>query len=145
MAHFVLVHGSGMGGWCWYKLAALLVEAGHRVTLPDLRASGIHNDDLGQVKNLASYLEPLMEVMASLPEDEKVVLVGHSYGGVAISLAMEKFPGKVVVAVFVTATMGGPLLSLLQVEEEVYWILFVENILLVGGHSIELSIFFSIP
>ncbi|KAI3704679.1 hypothetical protein L1987_74906 [Smallanthus sonchifolius] len=36
---------------------------------------------------------------------DRVVLVGHSYGGLAISLAMERFPHIVSVAVFVTAYM----------------------------------------
>lgn len=46
-----------------------------------------------------------MEFVASLPQDEKVVLVGHSYGGLPISLAMESFPQKILVAVFVSAYM----------------------------------------
>ena len=49
--------------------------------------------------------------MESLPADERVVLVGHSLGGLAISQAMEKFPEKVSVAVFVTASMPGPTLN----------------------------------
>ncbi|XP_059670899.1 methylesterase 10-like [Cornus florida] len=43
--------------------------------------------------------------MASLPDGEKVALVGHSYGGFSISLAMERFPEKISVAVFLTAFM----------------------------------------
>uniref|UniRef100_A0A5B7BYB1 Putative methylesterase 10-like isoform X1 n=1 Tax=Davidia involucrata TaxID=16924 RepID=A0A5B7BYB1_DAVIN len=47
-----------------------------------------------------------MELMASLPcDDEKVILVGHSYGGLPISMAMEAFPEKISGAVFVTAYM----------------------------------------
>ncbi|XP_027152367.1 methylesterase 10-like [Coffea eugenioides] len=38
-----------------------------------------------------------------LPDEEKVVLVGHSYGGLCISLAMQSFPQKISVAVFVSA------------------------------------------
>ncbi|MCI94785.1 methylesterase, partial [Trifolium medium] len=34
---------------------------------------------------------------------EKVILVGHSLGGLNIALAMEKFPEKVAVGVFLTA------------------------------------------
>ncbi|KAK7263074.1 hypothetical protein RJT34_30658 [Clitoria ternatea] len=33
----------------------------------------------------------------------QVVLVGHSLGGINIALAMDKFPDKVAVAVFLTA------------------------------------------
>eukprot|EP00262_Sarcandra_glabra_P011730 TRINITY_DN287_c0_g1_i6.p1 TRINITY_DN287_c0_g1~~TRINITY_DN287_c0_g1_i6.p1 ORF type:complete len:182 (+),score=15.62 TRINITY_DN287_c0_g1_i6:85-630(+) len=103
--HFVLVHGGGHGGWCWYKLATLLNSAGHRVTAPDLAASGINTKQISELKNVYDYHKPLMEMMESLPSDEKVVLVGHSFGGVGLSLAMETFPQKIEVAVFVTASM----------------------------------------
>ncbi|KAJ8530118.1 hypothetical protein K7X08_036953 [Anisodus acutangulus] len=52
-----------------------------------------------------------MEFMTSLPADEKVVLVSHSFGGFAISKAMESFPENISVAVFVTALMPGPTLN----------------------------------
>ena len=103
--HFVLVHGVCLGAWCWYKLVALLKLAGHRVTALDLGASGISPKQLNEIASFSDYLQPLMEFMASLPHGEKVVLVGHSYGGLGISLAMEKFPEKISVAIFVTALM----------------------------------------
>ena len=52
-------------------------------------------------------MKPLIEFMASLPEQDKVILVGHSFGGISISLAIEQFPTKVLAAVFVTAIMPG--------------------------------------
>ncbi|KAL1809877.1 hypothetical protein ACET3Z_026867 [Daucus carota] len=97
--HFVLVHGACHGAWCWYKLATLLRSAGHKVTVPDLAASGANPKKVQEVNSFSVYLEPLMEFMASLLADEKVVLVGHSMGGVALSVAMERFPEKVSVAV----------------------------------------------
>ncbi|POO02711.1 Alpha/beta hydrolase fold, partial [Trema orientale] len=66
------------------------------------------------------YAKPLMDFMASLPATSaKVVLVGHSLGGVSISLAMESFPHKISAAVFVTAYMPGPNLSYLTVSDEI--------------------------
>uniref|UniRef100_A0A0D3EQ45 AB hydrolase-1 domain-containing protein n=1 Tax=Oryza barthii TaxID=65489 RepID=A0A0D3EQ45_9ORYZ len=35
----ILAHGACHGGWCWYKVAALLRAAGHRVDAPDLGAA----------------------------------------------------------------------------------------------------------
>ncbi|KAK4340278.1 hypothetical protein RND71_041740 [Anisodus tanguticus] len=52
-----------------------------------------------------------MEFMTSLLADEKVVLVSHSFGGFAISKAMESFPENISVAVFVNALMPGPTLN----------------------------------
>ncbi|KAJ9170761.1 hypothetical protein P3X46_018841 [Hevea brasiliensis] len=103
--HFVLVHGSGHGAWCWYKIVPLLKWAGHQVTALDLGASGINPKQLNELKSFSDYVYPLMEFIASLPLDERVILVGHSYGGLGLSLAMENFPEKILVAVFVTAYM----------------------------------------
>lgn len=103
--HFVLVHGICHGAWCWYKLVTLLRHAGHRVTALDLGASGINSKQLHEITSVWDYVQPLMEFMASISHEERVILVGHSYGGLPISLAMESFPQKVLAAVFVTAYM----------------------------------------
>ncbi|XP_059623775.1 methyl jasmonate esterase 1-like [Cornus florida] len=103
--HFVLVHGSNLGAWCWYKLITLLKAAGHNVTALDLAASGRDPRRQDEVATFFEYAQPLTDFMASLPNETKVVLVGHSYGGLSISLAMEHFPEKISVAVYVTALM----------------------------------------
>ncbi|KAG5535711.1 hypothetical protein RHGRI_023466 [Rhododendron griersonianum] len=113
--HFVLVHGAGHGAWCWYKLATLLKSAGHRVTALDMAASGVHPKQVDELRSMSDYSQPLMEFMESLPADDQVVLVGHSAGGISISVAMERFPEKVSVAVFVTSFMHGPDLNLATV------------------------------
>ncbi|KAL4362258.1 hypothetical protein GQ457_04G035340 [Hibiscus cannabinus] len=105
MAHFVLVHGMCHGAWCWYKVVALLKSAGHRATPLDLGAAGINPKQISELDSVSDYARPLMEFMASLPQHEKVILVGHSYGGVIISLTMENFPTKILAAVYLTAFM----------------------------------------
>ncbi|KAI7746311.1 hypothetical protein M8C21_014127, partial [Ambrosia artemisiifolia] len=84
--HFVLVHGACHGAWCWFKLKPLLEAAGHRVSAFDLAASGTNTQSIQDVTTLSDYTKPFL-------------------GGMNIALAMEKFPGKVSVAVFVTAFM----------------------------------------
>ncbi|EXB37218.1 hypothetical protein L484_020274 [Morus notabilis] len=49
-----------------------------------------------------------MDFVESLQPKERAILVGHSMGGLGLSIAMEKFPNKVSAAVFVTAHMPGP-------------------------------------
>lgn len=103
--HFVLVHGVCLGGWCWYKLKPVLQAAGHLVTALDLGGCGVHPRRFDEIASLSDYLQPLMDFMASLEKEDRVVLVGHSYGGLGVSLAMERFPKKISVAVFITAYM----------------------------------------
>ncbi|EOX91293.1 hypothetical protein QUC31_003036 [Theobroma cacao] len=116
--HFVLVHGAFHGAWCWYKVATLLKSTGHKVTALDLAASGVHPKQVHELHSISDYYEPLMEFMASLPVEGKVILVGHSLGGVSLSAAMERFPEKVSVAIFATAVMPGPDFSFASIEEE---------------------------
>ncbi|CAI8609210.1 unnamed protein product [Vicia faba] len=101
--HYVLVHGAGHGAWCWYKVKPMIESSGHLVTVIDLAASGINLKKIEDVNTISEYSEPLLELMAAIPPNEKVILVGHSLGGFNIALAMERFPEKIAVAVFLTA------------------------------------------
>ncbi|XP_047964148.1 salicylic acid-binding protein 2-like [Salvia hispanica] len=120
--HIVLVHGACHGAWCWYKLKPLLEAAGHRVTALDLAASGIDRRSLEEVRSLAEYSQPLLELMAALPAAEKVVLVGHSLGGMNISLAMEMYPHKIAVAVFIAAYLPGSTPQLSDITQGEGWL-----------------------
>ncbi|KAK2410988.1 salicylic acid-binding protein [Trifolium repens] len=101
--HYVLVHGSCHGAWCWYKVKPLLESAGHLVTLVDLAASGTNLKKIEDVNTISEYTKPLLQLMATIPPNEKVILVGHSFGGLSIALAMEHFPEKIAVGVFLTS------------------------------------------
>ncbi|KAK7309235.1 hypothetical protein RJT34_05798 [Clitoria ternatea] len=101
--HFVLVHGVCHGGWYWYKLKPMIESSGHKVTALDLAASGVNPQQIEQVDTFSDYSKPLLEFLASLPPNEKVVLVGHSFGGMSIALAMDQFPDKISLGVFLTA------------------------------------------
>ena len=101
--HFVLVHGVCHGAWCWYKLKPRLESSGHKVTALDLTACGNNRKEIEEVQTFSKYSEPLLELLASLAPNEKVVLVGHSFGGLSIALAMDKFPEKIAVGVFLAA------------------------------------------
>ncbi|XP_009773740.1 methyl jasmonate esterase 1-like isoform X2 [Nicotiana sylvestris] len=116
--HFVLVHGACHGAWCWYKVVTILRAEGHKVSVPDMAASGIHPKHTEELNSMAEYNEPLMEFMANVSQEERVVLVGHSMGGINISLAMEMFPQKICVAVFVTAFMPGPDLNIVAISQQ---------------------------
>jgi pimeloyl-ACP methyl ester carboxylesterase len=103
--HIVLVHGASLGGWSWFKVATPLRAAGYRVDTPDLAASGVDPRPLREVPTFRDYTQPLLDLLASLPEGHRVVLVGHSLGGVNVALAAETFPDKVAAVVFLCAFM----------------------------------------
>ncbi|KAL5559808.1 hypothetical protein UlMin_036019 [Ulmus minor] len=102
---FILIHGEGFGAWCWYKTISLLEEAGLVPIAFDLTGSGINLTDINVVKTLAEYSKPLIDCLENLPEDEQVILVGHSVGGACVSYALEHFPHKISKAIFLCATM----------------------------------------
>ena len=97
------MHGACHGAWSWYKLKPRLESAGHKVTSLDLAASGINMKKIDDVHTFSQYSDPLLQLMATIPKNEKVVLVGHSLGGLNIALAMDKYPKKVAVGVFLAA------------------------------------------
>uniref|UniRef100_A0A0D9V6L8 AB hydrolase-1 domain-containing protein n=1 Tax=Leersia perrieri TaxID=77586 RepID=A0A0D9V6L8_9ORYZ len=103
--HLVLVHGACIGGWSYFKVAARLRSAGYRVTAPDMAASGVDPRPMRDVPTFRDYTAPLLGLLGSLPPGEKVVLVGHSLGGVNVALAAELFPDKIAAAVFLCAFM----------------------------------------
>ncbi|XP_041014852.1 putative methylesterase 11, chloroplastic [Juglans microcarpa x Juglans regia] len=103
--HFVLVHGGGFGAWCWYKIMTLLEEGGYKVDAVDLTGAGIHSYDTNNITSLAQYVKPLTDILEKLGDGEKVILVGHDFGGACISYVMELFPSKISKAIFIAATM----------------------------------------
>lgn len=100
MSTFVLVHGAWHGGWCWYKVVSRLQAQGHNAIAIDLPGMGTDNTSLAEV-TLASWNDALVEVIQA--QDQPVVLVGHSRGGLNISAAAETVPEKIAKLVYLCA------------------------------------------
>ncbi|KAL9418775.1 hypothetical protein AB3S75_036681 [Citrus x aurantiifolia] len=103
--HFVLVHGISGGAWCWYKVRCLMENSGYKVSCINLKGSGIDPSDANSIHSFDDYNKPLMDFMSSLTDNEKVILVGHSAGGLSITQASHKFGNKIRLAVYLAATM----------------------------------------
>ena len=99
-AHFVLVHGSFHGAWCWYKIVAALEAAGHRATAIDLPSAGIDPTAPAAV-DLLTQADAVIALLDQL--GEPVILVGHSAGGPVISTVAEARPGKIAKLVYLSA------------------------------------------
>jgi len=103
--HFVLVHGGMHGAWCWYKIVELLEKGGHKVSAIDLMSAGTSPVTADSITSFEEYNQPLMHFLAKLPQTEKMVLVGHSLGGVSVARGSEEFPHLIAVAVYLCALM----------------------------------------
>jgi pimeloyl-ACP methyl ester carboxylesterase len=114
MSTFVLVHGSWHGAWCWDKFVPLLQEAGHRVVTFDLPGHGSDQTPIAGI-TLRDYTDCLLSVLNN--ESEKVILVGHSMGGIVISQVAEYCPEKIQKLVYLAAFLPQDGQSLLQLAE----------------------------
>ena len=100
MSHFVLVHGAWEGGWSWEHVTPLLESEGHKVTTVKLPGSYGNPKPNGEV-TLDSYVAEISKAIES--SQERVILVGHSLGGVSISQVAEKMPDRIDRLVYVAA------------------------------------------
>ena len=93
MSTFVLIHGAYHGGWCWVRVAKLLRAAGHDVHTPTLAGMGEHAHLLSRQITLDTHIE---DVSSHIETEELtgVILVGHSYGGMAITGAADRLDGS---------------------------------------------------
>ncbi|RZC82584.1 hypothetical protein C5167_045369 [Papaver somniferum] len=103
--HFVLVHGVGGGSWCWYKIRCLMENSGYKVSCIDLKSGGIDSSDPNKVLTFEDYNQPLIDFFSSIPDHDKIILVGHSAGGLSLTHAILKFGKKIHLAIFIAATM----------------------------------------
>ncbi|KAK4776803.1 hypothetical protein SAY86_005491 [Trapa natans] len=77
----------------------------NQVTAIDLTGSGIDSFDTNGITTLSQYVKPLTDFLEKLDEGQKVILVGHDFGGACISHVIELFPHKISKAVFIAAVM----------------------------------------
>lgn len=97
----VLLHGSWHGAWCWYKVAPLLRDAGHRVHVPDLPAHG-RQWRFGRGRlTLQAMAQPVVELLDTL--SEPALLVAHSRSGIVASTVAEQRPERLHGVVYLAA------------------------------------------
>ena len=78
----VLVHGAWHGAWCWQRLAPHLTKRGIALRTVELPSVGARS---GQRVDLSADAAAVSAIVSDL--SGPVVLCGHSYGGMVISLA----------------------------------------------------------
>lgn len=102
---YVLVHGAFQGPYAWKFVKAQLEAKGQRVVVIELPG---HGSDMTNPATLSidAYRDEVVSVINAI--EGKVILVGHSMGGMVITATAEKIPLKieklVYIAAFVPAT-----------------------------------------
>ncbi|MCY3732408.1 MAG: alpha/beta fold hydrolase [Rhodospirillaceae bacterium] len=121
---FVLIHGSWHGAWTWSEMTPLLAKAGYASVAIDLPGAGTRTrfpqSFLKRPLDKAAFATETSPVAGVTQEDRtkaaidavdhaaglgngKVVLVGHSWGGLTISHVAEAVPEKLHALVYLTA------------------------------------------
>lgn len=101
---FVLLHGAWHGGWCWRFAADILRARGHRVTTPTQTGLGERRHLISTSITLGTFIDDLVNHI--LAEDlSDVILVGHSFGGNAVSGAAEAIPERLRQLVYLDCTV----------------------------------------
>jgi pimeloyl-ACP methyl ester carboxylesterase len=98
----VMAHGAWCDSKIWRKVVPLLEEQGHRVAAPDLPGCGANRRPYSQIA-LETYVETLVEAASGLPG--RLLLVGHSLGGIFVSQAGERMADRVAGLLYVSAFM----------------------------------------
>ena len=137
--HFILIHGSWHGGWCWQDVAREIVASGARYTAIDLPGHGnqaLIPKSYGTAPQISGDFgtesSPLADIHAAAYANSvisaahaargagagRVVGVGHSMGGVPLTFAVatepDLFDGVIYVAALAPAidTPAGTFLAL---------------------------------
>jgi pimeloyl-ACP methyl ester carboxylesterase len=77
---FVLIHGTGDGGWYWHLVESELHQRGHEVEAPDLPC----DDDAA---GLREYVDTVLDAVGGRHD---LVVVGQSFGGFTAPLVADR-------------------------------------------------------
>ncbi|MEP6465875.1 MAG: alpha/beta fold hydrolase [Parafilimonas sp.] len=115
---FVLIHGAWQAPFVWNDVEAKLVAAGYKVVVVELPA---HGDDTTSPANVTMdiYRDKVVDAINKI--DGKVILVGHSMGGVVITETAEAIPNKIDKLIYIGAFLpanGQSLLDLANMDAQ---------------------------
>lgn len=98
--NYVLVHGAWQAPYVWDMVKAKLEAKGNHVTVVELPGHGSDQTPPQQV-SLQAYKDKVVQAISQI--DGKVILVGHSLGGIIISSVAEQIPTKIEKLVYLAA------------------------------------------
>lgn len=119
----VLVHGAWHGGWCWERVAPHLLEAGHTVYTPTLAGLAERASLLNRETGLTTHIADIVSLLEE-HDLRRVILVGHSYGGMVITGVAAAMPARVGTLAYLDAFVpgaGDSVMTLLPPERAVHY------------------------
>ena len=106
-ATFLLVHGTWLGGWIWAGVADRLRAMGHRVFTPTLTGCGERHHLIGPDIGLETHIRDLTGVI-DWEGLKEVILVAHSFSGIAATGAADRRRERIRRMVFFDALIPAP-------------------------------------
>ena len=98
----LLVHGAWHGGWCWDRVRPALEAAGFEVRTPTL--PGLDADEqTGVAPSLQDHVQAVVGEAERSPG--RVLLVGHSYGGMVVTGAAGRIGDRLAGVVYLDAAV----------------------------------------
>ena len=101
-ATFVLVHGAWHGGWCWRRVVDRLAARQHFVVAPTLSGVGERSHLAGDAINLTTQINDVVNEI-KWKDLDRIVLVGHSYGGCVVTGVAEQLRERIASIVYLDA------------------------------------------
>ncbi|RDC56508.1 alpha/beta fold hydrolase [Pedobacter chinensis] len=97
---YVLVHGAWQAPYVWDAVNSALTKKGNKVIVVELPAHGTDNTPTHTL-SLDVYRDKVIEAIAKV--EGKIILAGHSMGGMVITHVAEKVPAKISKLVYIGA------------------------------------------
>ena len=102
MPTFVIVPGDFVGGWFYSRLVDRLAEDGHDAFAPTLTGLAERASQGNRDTDLSEHVRDVVRLLKH--EDlHDVVLVGHSYSGMVITMVAEREPERITNLVYLDA------------------------------------------
>ncbi|MBP1180913.1 alpha/beta fold hydrolase [Methylobacterium sp. PvR107] len=99
---YVLVHGAYGGGWIWRDVASELRRQGHQVWTPTQTGLGDRSHLLSREITVDTHVQDVANLI-EMEDLHDIVLVGHSYGGMAVTGIADRMTDRISRIVYLDA------------------------------------------
>jgi pimeloyl-ACP methyl ester carboxylesterase len=91
---YVLVHGAYGGGWIWRDVANGLRRMGHTVITPTQTGLGDRSHLMARQITVETHIQDVANAIET-EELTNIILVGHSYGGMAVTGVADRMTDRI--------------------------------------------------